>query len=252
MLAYPELYFARFVLLVEGDSERIVLPKLAESKGLMLDPSFVAIAPLGGRHVQHFWRLLKGLGIPFATLLDLDLGREGGGYGRIKNAVQHLLANGAKKRPLLEVEEGLLSDEDLNDMHNWGTDLASMSGWLRDLRKHDVFFSWPLDLDLAMLQAFPDAYRATIEGNGPRMKNDDAATVVLGTGGEGVDVYKDDAAPFAKHMAAYRYHFLTHSKPATHLRALTHVSPATLRKDMPECLLKILQHIKDRLPAQTL
>ncbi|MNR48633.1 hypothetical protein D3C85_1678900 [compost metagenome] len=53
-------------------------------------------------------------------------------------------------------------------------------------------------------------------------------------------------------MAAYRYHFLTHSKPATHLRALTHVSPATLRKDMPECLLKILQHIKDRLPAQTL
>lgn len=30
MLAYPELYFARFVLLVEGVSERIVLPPLAD------------------------------------------------------------------------------------------------------------------------------------------------------------------------------------------------------------------------------
>ena len=30
MLAFPELYFARFVLLVEGDSERVVLPQLAK------------------------------------------------------------------------------------------------------------------------------------------------------------------------------------------------------------------------------
>ena len=35
MLAFPELYFARFVLLVEGDSERIVLPLLAEALGLV-------------------------------------------------------------------------------------------------------------------------------------------------------------------------------------------------------------------------
>lgn len=252
MLAYPELYFARFVLLVEGDSERIVLPKLAESIELMLDPSFVAIVPLGGRHVQHFWHLLKGLDIPFATLLDLDLGREGGGYGRIKNAIQQLIANGAKKHRLLEVEGGLLSDEDLNDMHKRETDLEDISGWLVKLRKQHVFFSWPLDLDLAMLRAFPAAYEATIEGAGPRMKNVNAVTVVLGTGGEGVKAYTDNAAPFATHMAAYRYHFLTHSKPATHLRALTHVDPSMLSKNMPKCLLKVLQHIKRRLPAQTL
>jgi putative ATP-dependent endonuclease of OLD family len=58
MLAFPELYFARFVILVEGDSERVVLPRLAEAEGIVLDPSFVAVVPLGGRHVQHFWRLL--------------------------------------------------------------------------------------------------------------------------------------------------------------------------------------------------
>lgn len=252
MLAYPELYFARFVLLVEGDSERIVLPKLAEAQGLLLDPSFVAIAPLGGRHVQHFWRLLTGLGIPFATLLDLDLGREGGGYGRVKTSIQQLLANGANKRPLLELKDGLLSDKSLEGMHDWETKIPALRLWLDDLEKYNVFFSWPLDLDLAMLQAFPDAYKATIEGFGPRMKNEDAAVVVLGAGGKGIEVYTDDAEPFAKHMAAYRYHFLTHSKPATHLRALTHVAPATLKKEMPECLRKVLRHIKDRLPAQTL
>ena len=73
MLAFPELYFARFVLLVEGDSERVVLPRLAEALDLLVDPAFVAIVPLGGRHVQHFWRLLSQLDIPYATLWILIL-----------------------------------------------------------------------------------------------------------------------------------------------------------------------------------
>ena len=53
--AYPELYFARFVILGEGDSERIILPRIAEAMGVPLDPSFVPIVPLGGRYVPHFW-----------------------------------------------------------------------------------------------------------------------------------------------------------------------------------------------------
>lgn len=118
MLAFPELYFARFVLLVEGDSERLVLPKLAEADGFLFDPSFVAIAPLGGRHVQHFWRLLKGLDIPFATLLDLDLGREGGGFGRIKTAIGHLIDNGIPRENLLMTADGsVLTEEEFGAMH---------------------------------------------------------------------------------------------------------------------------------------
>jgi putative ATP-dependent endonuclease of the OLD family len=111
MLAFPELYFARFVVLVEGDSERIVLPRLAEAEGLLLDPSFVAIVPLGGRHVQHFWRLLNGLGIPFATLLDLDLGRNGGGYGRVKVAIGHLLDAGVTREAMLTLSGGTVMDD---------------------------------------------------------------------------------------------------------------------------------------------
>jgi putative ATP-dependent endonuclease of the OLD family len=103
VLAFPELYFARFVLLVEGDSEQIVMPKLAAAKDILIDQSFVAIAPLGGRHVQHFWRLLGHLGIPYATLLDLDLGRTGGAWGRVKTTIEQLIANGAPKEKVLAI-----------------------------------------------------------------------------------------------------------------------------------------------------
>lgn len=92
--AYPELYFARFVILGEGDSERIVLPLLADAMGIPLDPSFVPVVPLGGRHVEHFWRLLDALQIPHATLLDLDLGRAHGGANMIRATVDALASIG--------------------------------------------------------------------------------------------------------------------------------------------------------------
>lgn len=246
-LAFPELYFARFVLLVEGDSERIVLPRLAEALGLLVDPSFVAIVPLGGRHVNHFWRLLQGLDIPYATLLDLDLGRDGGGYGRVKNALQQLLALGVPREKILELSDGsYLSDECLATMETWT--LSDLEGWLSYLeRSSSVFFSWPLDLDLAMLASFPAAYASTIEGTGPRMTNESAAEVVLGTAGSGLASYTGNIEAFRDHMAAYRYHFLTHSKPATHLRALTHVDLPALKDGMPAVLQRVLQHISVRV-----
>ena len=94
------------VILGEGDSERIVLPRLAKADGLLIDPAFVAIVPLGGRHVQHFWRLLDGLCIPHATLLDLDVGRNDGGYGRVKTAIEQLIGIGVDKKTLLATSGG--------------------------------------------------------------------------------------------------------------------------------------------------
>ncbi|EHL9870420.1 AAA family ATPase, partial [Salmonella enterica subsp. enterica serovar Typhimurium] len=66
--AFPEIYFSRLIVLGEGDSEEIVLPRLFQAKGAPVDESAVTIAPLGGRHVNHFWRLLSELQIPFLTL----------------------------------------------------------------------------------------------------------------------------------------------------------------------------------------
>jgi putative ATP-dependent endonuclease of OLD family len=249
-LAFPELYFARFVLLVEGDSERIVLPRLAEALDLLVDPSFVAIVPLGGRHVNHFWRLLRGLDIPYATLLDLDLGRDGGGYGRIKNVMHQLLALGVPREQILELHDGTyVSDERLAEMESFGAE--NLEGWLRYLEgSSSVFFSWPLDLDLAMLTAFPAAYAAIIEGTGPRMSNESAAEVVLGTAGPGLASYIGNAQGFKEHMAAYRYHFLTHSKPATHLRALTYIDLPALKVGMPAPLKRVVRYIAAQLSGR--
>ncbi|KZC22048.1 ATP-dependent endonuclease [Rhodanobacter thiooxydans] len=242
MLAYPELYFARFVLLVEGDSERIVLPALAEALDLLIDPAFVAIVPLGGRHVQHFWRLLKQLGIPHATLLDLDLGREGGGFGRIKTAIEKLIEFGVPKAQLLKVTTGILSDAEFAAMHTW-QEYKHLAGWVDFLKPHGVYFSAPLDLDLAMLGAFPDAYEAIIpKGGGPRMAADKAAEVVLGTAGPGLKPYTGTFKNYPELLPAYRYHFLTNSKPATHLAALTHIKKKDLKAGMPAVLAEVLNH----------
>lgn len=93
--AYPEVYFSRLVILGEGDSEEIVLPRLLAAKGLLVDEAAITIASLGGRHVNHFWKLLTGLKIPYVTLLDLDVARFGGGWGRIKYVATQM----KKQRP---------------------------------------------------------------------------------------------------------------------------------------------------------
>ncbi|WP_233998154.1 ATP-dependent endonuclease [Erythrobacter sp. QSSC1-22B] len=250
VLAYPELYFARFVLLVEGDSERIVLPRLAEALNLLIDPAFVAIVPLGGRHVQHFWRLLSDLGIPYSTLLDLDLGRAGGGFGRVKTAIENLIEIGAPRIELLKIEGGVLPDVDFAKMHTWQDteDRKVLKGWVDTLKAYGVYFSAPLDLDLAMLKAFPDAYEAIIPaGGGPKMAPDKAAEAVLGTSGPGLTFYTGAFKDYAQLLPAYRYHFLTRSKPATHLAALTHIESKALRDDMPAVLRDVLKHVAANL-----
>ena len=251
MLAFPELYFARFVLLVEGDSERVVLPQLAKQLGLLIDTSFVAIIPLGGRHVQHFWRLLSHLDIPYATILDLDLGRKGGGFGRVKTMLQRLLEIGVPKDPLLKLEDGtLLSREELDNMHTRQEpeQVEDLMNWVESLGPYGVFFSSPLDFDLMLLQAFPEAYRALVpRRGGPRMAVDEAAPVVLGAAGPGLAIYEGGFAAFSDHLPAYRYHFLTRSKPATHMAAMTHLDRQEIVDGMPEAVKALLNHVAGKL-----
>ena len=89
--AFPEVYFSRLVVLGEGDSEEIVLPRILKAKNVPIDAYGLAITPLGGKHVNHFWRLLSALKIPYITLLDLDVARYAAGWGRIKVANDYLV-----------------------------------------------------------------------------------------------------------------------------------------------------------------
>lgn len=247
--SYPELYFARFVILAEGDSERIVLPRLAEARGVPLDPSFVPVVPLGGRYVTHFWRLLTDLGIPYATLLDFDLGRAHGGANMIRTALAALkeVNRDLTGNPL--IVDGTISLDDLEGLANGDVveDWAD-NDWLQALRHEAVFFSDPIDLDFAMLGAFPAAYQQPNPGGrGPRTTAEAIAekkNVVLKTNGN-PDIY--DCEQWNDSFAWYPYLFLSRSKPETHLAALSRITHRNLARRAPPELRALIDHVKDIL-----
>ena len=64
-----------------------------------------------------------------------------------------------------------------------------------------------------------------------------------GTSGPGLKIYGGEFEGFTELMPAYRYHFLTQSKPATHLAALTHIADKDLKAKMPAELAELLKHV---------
>ncbi len=246
--AYPELYFARFVILGEGDSERLVIPRIAEAMGVQLDPSFVPIVPLGGRYVSHFWRLLNDLRIPHATLLDLDLGRAHGGADLIADVVAKLgeIDNDLSENAFVEV--GSIDPDDVDDIEDSDlVDEGEDNDWLRALREEGIFFSVPLDIDFAMLIAFPEAYQhPNPGGRGPRGGADairDKKAVTLKTGGD-PKLYDDD---YDDEFKWYPYLFLNRSKPETHISALARIEDDDLENNAPLELKALIDHLKEAI-----
>ncbi len=247
--AYPELYFARFVILGEGASEEVVLPRLAEALDLPIDRSFVAMVPLGGRHVNHLWRLLSDLAIPYVTLLDLDWGRDGGGWGRIKTTCEQLLAVGRTNMEVFGVEltppeaEARLSEIGARNP----LDTETLQACITALRRFGVFFSVPLDLDFSMLIAFMTAYQRLepgMRGPGPG----DARAAALGNEGK-PELYGPN---YDVALLWYRYLFLgSRGKPSTHVRVLASVSTETLQAQIPEELHALLSYVIEMLGAAT-
>ena len=223
----------------EGDSEEIVLPRLMQAKGLAEDEMSIVVAPLGGRHVNHFWRLLNGLDIPHVTLLDLDLGRYQGGWGRVRYAAKQILALG---HPI----QGLTAER-IEALPAWnGTDelLKSELGkkWLAWLETQAVFFSSPLDLDFAMLRRYGEAYGlAEVELAAPEPST---LTAVLGKKRHGVEQYSEE---HQKHFAAYHKRFKLGSKPAAHLAALAELDDEALIDQMPQRIARLIEAVEKQL-----
>lgn len=237
--AYPELYFSRLVILGEGDSEEIVLPRILQAHGLTADDAAVSIAPLGGRHVNHFWRLLHGLGIPYVTLLDLDLGRYQGGWGRVKYVAQQLL-----KFPL---PGSKIDSSHVTGLPKWdGSDniISSPDGkaWIEYLESENVFFSSPLDLDFSMMRAFDGAYGV----DGDDLVPPDVSTVEAVLGKKHGSIAQFDLKQL-QFFGTYHRLFKVGSKPAAHLEALAELDSNDVAEYVPALYDRLVVQIKKKL-----
>ena len=232
--------------------------------GKKVDSSGLSIVPLGGRHVNHFWRLLSDLHIPYITLLDLDLEREGGGWGRIHYALNQLTLCGIEKQKLI----GEMSEMDFGDMPMWKFDKDLMQSWIEWLEMYNVFYSNPLDLDFMMIESYKDAYLSILDTKeGPyipgigkiseleekdTMSDDelkeftkrvqhDVNQTLKKCGGSG-ECYAEEQKAL---MIWYNYFFLNRGKPTTHFVALANMESEKLVSNMPEVIKKILLRMEE-------
>ncbi len=260
---YPEIYFARLVIFGEGPSEEIVLRRLFEASGTPLDTHFISVVPLGGRHVNHFWRLVHGLEIPHLTLLDLDREKEGAGWGRIQYVRNQLVERFGIDSPRLEFRTDEDSTNTLSDgaYHALGennvADAGAMNAWIDFFEKEfSVFFSSPLDIDFAMLEAFSDVYKSQ-PARGPSLPKAgtadydeairDRVKQVLSSNpkkaptstGSTYSPIQQELFPWYKHL------FVDGSKPVSHMRAAIAISDADLTKNAPPVLLRIVARARD-------
>lgn len=229
--AFPEVYFARLVVLGEGDSEEIVLPRLFQARQISADEAAVVIAPLGGRHVNHFWKLLSDLEIPYLTLLDLDVARNQGGWGRIKYVNDQL----GKHRP----EAKLPADFGIPEWNSTNDPVREYDNYLDELEERGIYFSYPLDLDFAMLLAYPDAYGVVEKAPSKSVIN-----AVLGESHHDADQYGEDEKAL---FNSYHRHFKLGSKPAAHFAGLSTLNDEDLVAQMPDSIDRLVDAIAAKL-----
>lgn len=241
VLAFPELYFARLVILGEGDSESIVLPRFLAAAGVAEDDASVVVTPLGGRHVNHFWRLLHSLDIPHVTLLDLDFARHNGGWGRIKYAASKLLEFSTKLEQTKKI-----TTANVERLPHWET--ATMppdkpGSWRARLEEHGVFFSEPVDLDIMMMMHYPTAYGIPDPTALP-LPDNATRKAVLGKGRKNEESLGE---PVLRLFDKYHELFDLGSKPASHIDALATMEDSDLHKDMPLVIRRMIENIEDQL-----
>lgn len=258
---YPEIYFARLVVIGEGDSEEVLFNRLIDVMNVDFDDNIITFAPLGHRFVNHIWKLLKALHIPFITLLDLDIEREGGGWGRVKYALKQLIQIGVSKKILLKIPEGILSDERLDEMHTWSlTENGNMKilyGWVDFLKRYNIFYSKALDLDFLMLSHYPEFYKKAVpENGGPRIpdrtlkpeefdeKVTNAVQATLKSEEATGETYSVEEREL---MVWYNYLFLGRGKPTTHMQVLSSMNDEEIKANLPSVFKEIFEKISSIL-----
>lgn len=115
-----ELLFARGVILVEGDSERFLIPDFAENIGKPLDQYGITVCSVSGTNFKPYVKLLAGLGIPFSVITDWDL-QEGDKAPLGRNRTINLIATMERIRTgksATTIKDELLAITDFSVLEN--------------------------------------------------------------------------------------------------------------------------------------
>ena len=231
-----------------------------------MDSSQISVVPLGGRHINYFWELLNSLRIPHITLLDFDNERYGGGWGRIKYVAQNLYEKNDEFKTWFDTKK--IDLDDIGSRTFESIDSERLKNWFNELKKYNVFFSTPLDIDYLMLQHYQKFYLKTLSnGEGPsvlytdkngtnrrinlltldksncfelqgfeKFKNDALKATLKEKSGTG-DTFTDEEREL---MIWYKYFFLGRSKPTTHMQFLSNLSDEELKKEIPSVFTDIV------------
>lgn len=246
ILNHPEMYFAKLVILGEGDSEEIIIPNIASRLNINLDPQFVSFVKLGGRHVNHMWRLLKVLNIPHITLLDFDLGRKYGGVGRFKYILKQL----QKVKISFDLPEGISEDM-------LSSETLSLKQALKikyKLEKYNIFFSFPLDIDMLMLHNYTDMYELEADENfEENIDRTNLEKAVLKASGS-YDRYTNWNLNLENlELQKYCYYFKNRSKVASHYIAIENIMQLpddAFRKKSPKVINRLVNKANNILKGE--
>ena len=120
-----EVFFARRVLLVEGNTEKHALPRVFELKGVPIDENGISIVETGGKgNIPFFVKILGSMSIPWVVIYDTD-----SNYLLTEeklNSINDILRNSAVnepektklKRQLDRHKETLRKNKAINDLDN--------------------------------------------------------------------------------------------------------------------------------------
>ncbi|MDO9140192.1 MAG: ATP-dependent endonuclease, partial [Methylobacter sp.] len=162
--------------------------------------------------------------------------------GRVKYAFDQL----KKYEPHIEFPHNFTiptkDERELLIQEHYIDELLEYRGHIEEFEKKGIFFSWPMDLDFAMLKRFPLSY----ESDKADLILPEASKInaVLGDSHYGVDQYTDEEK---KLFITYHKRFKLKSKPAAHINALSKLSDKKLLEQMPLSLNRLADAVIAKL-----
>jgi len=148
-----------------------------------------------------------------------------------------------------------LDSEEYADFSNKAdSEVASLDAWLKYFQDNfEVFFSSPLDVDFAMLESFPDVYKALApDKGGPRLPDSKDPKYQTAIIQRMYQVLASDPEKPAEKLGStytsaqqeifawYKYLFIDGSKPVAHMRASLAINDASFKANAPLYLKQLL------------